>query len=221
MSGKTPLRSSALSPIPLSNNHQLLRTSGLRTLDSKRNSIFSHKSRGDRSSISKSLARPSRASSVVESQTPVKLSILTSGQDNVGRTSNESPDWFKIPVPECRQNNDDGKISVLSKLNGWIFVSENSKSRKNRMGKLGPFEQGNFDVHKVSALAPAWMNKNKEIEVEAKSRDLSPAYSAMNKEQKRMFLFEGEGKVELGKIVDRTPKAEPFEEIKLEKIINV
>ena len=82
------------------------------------------------------------------------------------------------------------------------------------MGKLGPFEQGNFDVHKVSALAPAWMNKNKEIEVEAKSRDLSPAYSAMNKEQKRMFLFEGEGKVELGKIVDRTPKAEPFEEIK-------
>jgi hypothetical protein len=234
----SPLRSSDHSPLPSAvskNKHLPLRTTGLNTLKSKRNSqVDCSKDLDQRSSVSKSLARASKASnlshvskvSIITKESdfsnhseiliPVKplraSSVIDSSSsacgpypDRLARNSEESPDWFRIPVPSCKQNNDDGRISVLSKLNGWIFISEKSKNRKNRAGKKGPFEGPGFDVHQVSALAPSWMLAKKNSFEESKSRDLSPAYSSMTKEEKRLFLFEGSGD-EKGKSNDNTPK---------------
>ena len=192
-----PNRGLAQSPalsILSSENPQFPKITILSSLNSKRNSqIDPIISDLNRKQQSKSLIRSSRASSILNStnsqnnKSPVSLKLT----EKIPGNSRDSPDWFKISVPICRQNNEDGKISVLSKLNGWIHVSEESKSRKNRAGKLGPFDSKDFNVHKVSGLAPSWMHRERLNGSEMRKKNYSPAFSCMNKEEKRLFLFEG------------------------------
>lgn len=193
-----PNRSLAQSPalsILSSEPPQYHKLTVLNSLNSKRNSnIDPLISDLNRKQQSKSLVRSSRASSILNSalthnnKSPVSLKPT----EKVPGNSRDSPDWFKISVPLCRQNNEDGKISVLSKLNGWIYVSEESKSRKNRACKLGPFDSKEFNVHQVSGLAPTWMHQRERLNgSEMRKKNYSPAFSCMNKEEKRLFLFEG------------------------------
>lgn len=175
----------------------------------------------DRRLQSKSLVRSSRASSILSSaNTQNKSPVASKPNEKIPGNSNDSPDWFKISVPLCRQNNDDGKISVLSKLNGWIYVSEESKSRKNRAGKFSPFENKDFNVHNVSGLAPSWMHREKKNSSELRKKNCSPAFSCMNKEEKRLFLFEGSQlDISFQKCLENTLKKEKNNEVKYKPVI--
>ena len=81
-------------------------------------------------------------------------------------TSPDCPDWFKVGEKVSGVKADfskapgfDGTITLLSRINGWITVCPEDRSRSKRLGKSGPFDKskkGN-DLRNVSDLAPAWM----------------------------------------------------------------
>lgn len=110
----------------------------------------------------------------------------------------DGPDWFRIRESKIVKEHEieksqgyDGTVSVLSKASGWITVSPRSRSRKNRIGKNGPFDlsKKQNDLHKVSDLAPIWMQTNRE-------RSKSNAFTncipppGLRQDQKRVYLVE-------------------------------
>ncbi|OMJ91765.1 hypothetical protein SteCoe_5668 [Stentor coeruleus] len=104
--------------------------------------------------------------------------------------SEGSPDWFKIPIsPISGDISDNSEITILSKLNGWIYVSGKSKNRKNRYGKFSPFDKNEFNVHNVSNLAPDWMHRVQCATPTNKNIKITPPVSNI-KEHHRNTIFE-------------------------------
>ncbi|OMJ85491.1 hypothetical protein SteCoe_13177 [Stentor coeruleus] len=113
--------------------------------------------------------------------------ILNDFSNNV---SEGSPDWFKIPIsPILSDISDNSEITILSKLNGWIYVSGKSKNRKNRYGKFSPFDKNEFNVHNVSNLAPDWMHRAQCITPTNQNIKIIPQVSNI-KENNRNTIFE-------------------------------
>lgn len=107
--------------------------------------------------------------------------------EDIFKVSDTSPEWFK----NCSspQNEPSGTITLFSRLSGWIYVSAESRNRKHRLGKDGPFqEKKDFNIQNVSSLAPVWMQTEVDSKIPAKTYKNFKPPPVVKQEQKRLIL---------------------------------
>ena len=98
-----------------------------------------------------------------------------------------SPVIRKLHSNNIGEQEEDKTISVISKLRGWIYLSDKSK-RNQRIGKFGPQENQELNLQDVSDLAPRWMHRRNIVDG-SKITSLLPL-AVNTRENKLMFLFE-------------------------------
>jgi len=106
------------------------------------------------------------------------------------KVTEQTPDWFQAPKP-TESVLKDPTITVFSRLSGWIYVSAESRNRKHRLGRSGPFNEGeSLNFQKVSSLAPNWMQTESTGSVPVNNtRNFKPP-PFLRGEQKRMILVQ-------------------------------
>lgn len=110
------------------------------------------------------------------------------GQDSF-KVSEPTPDWFKVSNETISKQNDP-TVTLVSKITGWIYVNSESRNRKHRLGKHGPFNDNQkHDMQNVSNLAPSWMQREVGSLPPSNLRNVKPP-PFLRQEQKRMILAE-------------------------------
>jgi hypothetical protein len=105
------------------------------------------------------------------------------------KVTDQTPDWFKLPK-SSESTSKDQTLTVFSRLSGWIYVSAQSRNRKHRLGRTGPFKEGEkANFQNVSSLAPNWMQIESNSVPPNHMKNMKPP-PFLRQEQKRMILVE-------------------------------